>query len=211
MPETGCLHGAPKVMPTTYPSTSKKLLMSLGGSVGACSLPRKKRNGMSISSLALLDRIIPTTSGGINQSSISNMVLNLILNIMTISYVVLVAIAKKMIPDESSLNTVFPLSSYYTVPNCIRKDCRGRKYETSLTVSLLSILQKWTQRLEQCVLNWCAEKKKLSSDSLMLDSPSLPPSLDTTRSTEECLSYKMNTLRRPQGPYPWHLNDSDSD
>lgn len=205
MPVTGYLPGAPKVMPMTCPPTSKKSLTSRGVLAGGCSSLKKKKNGMSISSLALLDRIIPITNGGISQSSISSMELNLTLSIMIISYVVLVATAKRMQRESSSRKLEFLTINWPTVPNYMLSDCKDNAYERLWTHFWSLTLQRWMQQLVPCVLKWDAETKKPLSASPMQDSHSLPPSQGTTKSTVDYTAMQecMQMYRSRMNSYDW--------
>lgn len=189
MPETGYSLGLPtKTLVTCRPTLNTSSIP--GECVVVSSLPRKKKSGMCTLSLALLDRIIPTTSGGKNQSITSITVPNLILSIMITFFVAREVTFLRIKKEHSWPPMEFHLISLPMERSYTQKDFSVKRCGDSLMTSWSSILISWMQQWEPCVQNkGVLVKKPLYDWEILASRLPDPPGEDLMNSIEGCMQH----------------------
>lgn len=189
MPKTGCSHGHPKVTHSTCLRTSNQLF-GPGQSREGCSLPRKKKNGMSTISLAHLDRLIPITSGGKPILPTKIMDPNWTLGITIIFWYALAVTCVKTQSAKFSKYTMLHPHNWNTVQLNMKGVLSDKKFEDLLMTSWLSILIKSMLQSELCRQNATVPANKQSLNLDEPDSVSLNLDPDSRNYIVECIYSK---------------------
>jgi len=165
MPEIGFLPIHPPRTQKIYPKTSKRS-SELGPLVGGSLSLKTRKSGMSTTSSALLDLIIPITSGGKPTSKTLNSVPRSTYAITIILWYVLAVTLIKTTRGSFSKYIMFPMPNWNLVLRNMKGEINDKRFEDLLMIS-------WLLILINSMLPW--EQSKLNANALVKQQKYISP------------------------------------